>query len=332
MKRTLIFILLVSASLSFASVSCAGQPTIERIVLLAWMGDPGALMKLRKAAEKGDAEAQDALGGLHTPGGPLPTDYLKAVKWFRKSALNGYVGGQKDLADSYWFGHGVPQDYARAFFWYHQAATQGNADAQSMLGYQYATGQGVPQDYVGAFIWFSKAAEQGNPDAQFELGAAYYRGEGVPQDYTLAVAWYRKAAEQAYPQAQGALGAMYMQGDGVPQNYIEAYKWFNLSKAFAKSNGKLYKNLEMLINDLSTRMTKEQVAQAQTEATDWFDKYNKNKAAEAKKQDELLSKKNEITSLSQVAPPPGWVKGNASVPAHKTAHKGMSDDNSAPNK
>jgi TPR repeat protein len=298
--------LLVTASVCAGSPSYAAQP--KRIIVLAYIGDPDAIIKLRKAAGKGDAEAQDVLGELHLKGGSLPLDYTKAVMWFRKSAEQGDADGQIDLACSYYNGQGVPQDYAKAFFWYHKAAEKGNADAEKSVGYLYATGQGVPQDYEKSVIWYSKAANGGDASAQFELGAAYYQGEGVPQDYTQAVVWYRKAAEQAYPHAQGALGAMYMQGDGVPQDYIKAYKWFDLAKAFSKSNGKLYKAGEMSLSILSIRMTKGQIAQAQKEATDWFDKYNKKKAAEAKNMDAKFAKKygskNIYITLSQAPVPP----------------------------
>jgi len=321
--------LLVTASVCVRSPSYAAQPTIAGIIVLAYLGDPGALIRLRKAAGKGDAEAQDALGELHIKGGSLPQDYAKAAMWFRKSAGQGYAQGQIDLARSYYNGQGVPQDYAKAFFWEHKAAEKGNADAQDSVGYMYATGQGVPQDYEKSVIWYSKAANGGDAFAQFELGAAYDQGEGVPQDYTQAVVWYRKAAEQAYPHAQGALGAMYMQGDGVPQDYIKAYKWFDLSKAFSKSNGKIYKADEMFLSTLSIRMTKGQIAQAQKEATDWFENYNKKKAAEAKN---MNAKNNKITDISQLPPPPAWMIGTASTPTAMTSHTGVSNDNSAPNK
>ena len=76
------------------------------------------------AAEQGNADAQFALGMMHTNG------------------------------------EGVPQNYAEAAIWFRLAAEQGHAWALATLGASYDTGRGVPQDNVEAHTWLNLAASR----------------------------------------------------------------------------------------------------------------------------------------------------------------------------
>jgi hypothetical protein len=130
---------------------------------------------------------------------------VKRVR-IRIAAEQGDASEQNRLGILYHGGHGVPQDYAEAAKWFRKAAEQGDADAQLNLGNMYSKGQGVPQDYVEAVKWYRKVAEQGNVTAQNDLGLMYYKGQGVPQDYVEAAEWFRKAAEQGDVTAQISAG------------------------------------------------------------------------------------------------------------------------------
>ena len=88
-------------------------------------------------------------------------------------------------------------------------------------------------------------------------------GRGVPQDYVEAVKWYRKAAEQGDASAQYNLGVMYYNGQGVPQDYIQAHMWLNLSAA--QGNKVAVQNRDLI----ASKMSPEQVAQAQRLAREW---------------------------------------------------------------
>ena len=180
----------------------------------------------RKAAEQGDADAQCNLGVCYENGDGVPLDYSEAVKWYRKAAEQGNANAQYNLGVCYANGKGVPQNYSEAAKWYRKAAEQGNANAQNNLGVCYENGNGVRQDYSEAVKWYRKAAEQGNANAQYNLGVCYENGNGVPQDYSEAVKWYKKAAEQGDADAQYKLGVCYEGGFGVPQNYSKAAKWY----------------------------------------------------------------------------------------------------------
>jgi len=80
---------------------------------------------------------------------------------YRKAAEQGDANAQNNVGAMYANGKGVPQDYAQAMRWYRKATEQGDAAAEYGVGRMYANGNGVPQDYAQAIGWFRKAAEQG---------------------------------------------------------------------------------------------------------------------------------------------------------------------------
>ena len=86
---------------------------------------------------------------------------------------------------------------------------------------------------------------------------------GVPQDGEKAVKWFQKAADQGLAVAQHILGLMYANGMGVPQDYIVAHMWYNLAGAQGNEDA------INLRNDLSKKMTADQVAEAQRRASAW---------------------------------------------------------------
>lgn len=94
---------------------------------------------------------------------------VETATWFHKAAEQGNALAQNRLGDCYREGKGVAQDYAEAVKWYRKAAEQGNDWAQHNLGLCYRDGLGVKRDKVAALQWFRKASEQGNRYAQESL-------------------------------------------------------------------------------------------------------------------------------------------------------------------
>jgi predicted aspartyl protease len=176
------------------------------------------------AAQKGDADAQEALGDIF------------------------YSGGA-----------GVNQDYKEAAKCYLLAAK--NPQAELRLGYMNYNGQGVTQDYKEALKWYRLAADQGNAEAQFFLGNMYHDGKGVVQDYQEAVKWHRLAAHEE-PRAQLSLGIQYYGGkEGVAQDYQYAYMW--LSLAASKLDGPLAGVASRSRDGVAKEMTHAEVLAAQ---------------------------------------------------------------------
>ena len=95
---------------------------------------------------------------------PPQIDANEAKKFasIKAEAEKGDVDAQIALGFAYKGGLGVSQSYVEAAKWFQKAAEQGDADAQYHLGQMYEKGEGVPQNYVEAYKWYSLAAAQGN--------------------------------------------------------------------------------------------------------------------------------------------------------------------------
>jgi hypothetical protein len=100
----------------------------------------------------------------------VPQDYAEALRWYRKAADQGDAGAQQAIGSAYYYGDGVAQDRSEAARWYRLAADKGFAKAQYSLGLLYYDGRGVAQDRAEAYRLFHRAADQGNENAQRIVG------------------------------------------------------------------------------------------------------------------------------------------------------------------
>ena len=218
--------------------------------------------QLKRGAERGDPEAEFALGKAYDTGKGVPLDPPKAFEYYRLSAKHGNAKAQNNLASIYatgsngvkmndaearkWLRRAAEQGAAlaqdnlglilaeesdpEALRWFERAATQGLLSAQRHLGNIYYNGtNGIERDYVKAFYWLQKAAEQNDAWSQNLLGVMYQNGQGGPPDTALAMLWFGRSAEQGNAKAQSNLGQMYCLGHGVETNPVEGYKWLTLS-------------------------------------------------------------------------------------------------------
>lgn len=94
---------------------------------------PGAARHYRRAAMRGLAEAQHALGFLYAIGQGVRQDEVMAVAWFRRAAEQGHCGAQHNLGVMYAEGRGVPRDEAQAVAWFYRAARSGSEVAREWL-------------------------------------------------------------------------------------------------------------------------------------------------------------------------------------------------------
>jgi TPR repeat protein len=149
-------------------------------------------------------------------------------------------------------------------------AQQGDAKAQALVGLiNYRGSRDMPRDLNEAANWFRRAAEQGNASGQFYLGTMCYQGQGVPQDYAEAAKWYRLAAEQGDPEAQYSLGVMYARGEAGQTDQVQAYMWLNLAAARFPASDTRRRTATDSRELLATKMTPEQLSQAQKLSRDW---------------------------------------------------------------
>lgn len=181
---------------------------------------------LKKAAEKGDADAQfqlgfyyerdpnrlliqegrDALNLLQLNWDDCP-DYIvcktelenyryKAMKWYRKAAEQGHVKAKFNLGLIYERGIGterLERNREEAEKWIQESAKQGYTPAKCWMGYYYmGNAVTIPKDEEKAFQWYSEAAQEGSEEACFRLGQFYEHGICVEPDREKAISWYRK--------------------------------------------------------------------------------------------------------------------------------------------
>ena len=168
------------------------------------------------------------------------------------------------LGKIYLGGQGMPRDYEKAIVWLKKAADRGDADAQSELGTLLV----AVQAYREAISWFQKAADQGQVSAQNSLAAMYENGQGVPQNYEQAALLYRKAAGNGDARAMFNIGLMNFKGHGVPTDFVQAEMWFNLATAHASDLQVRYQAAASR-DELATKMTSAQIAEAQRLASEW---------------------------------------------------------------
>ncbi len=193
--------------------------------------DATAVQWYRKAADQGLPVAQFSLAWMYRSGLGVTKDYGQAVQWFRRASDQGFAAAQAELGWMYQYALGVQQDNAQAFQLYQRSAAKGGSPAETRLAFMYENGLGVSKDYAQALEWYRKAADQGNPRAQTSVGIFYQNGWAVPQDYAQALQWYRKAADQNFSWAQRRMGMMYKNGWGVPKDPEQAREWFQKAKA-----------------------------------------------------------------------------------------------------
>jgi TPR repeat protein len=185
-------------------------------------------------------------------------DYAEAMRWDRKAADQGNAQAQNRIGWLYQNGLGVARDYVEAMRWYRMAADHGNVPAQAHIGWLYQNGWGVAQDSAEARIWMQKAAAAGDdyakrwlasrqvsdlpstaasvatsPAPEVSAAEALQKGNQAYErkDYAQAMRWYRVAADQGNAQAQSNIGILYEHGLGVAQDSAEARAWMQKAAA-----------------------------------------------------------------------------------------------------
>ena len=194
---------------------------------------------LLEAANRGDAEAQLALGYRLRDGDGAERDENASVGWFRKAADQGNVIAWKELGVAYRYGYGVEENWKVASEWFEKAAEHGLAEAQCHLGLLLAN----ENDDAAAAVWYRKAAEQGDAFAQCQLGMTYDLGHGVAQDKHEAEVRLTRSAEQEDETAQYWLGSLYLEASDQERALI----WF--TKAAQQGNADAQFELGAILED-----------------------------------------------------------------------------------
>jgi len=127
-------------------------------------------------------------------------DYQAALFAWQPLAEKGDANAQNALGWLYNEGKGAGLDFGQAFKWYMLAAEQGNVHAHYNLGFLHEHGNGTPRDEGAAMHWYTLAAQHGDDRAYYRLGLMYARATTTPEDSVRAYMWYHIAAAQAEDQ------------------------------------------------------------------------------------------------------------------------------------
>jgi uncharacterized protein len=185
------------------------------------------------AAEKGNADAQNALGLAYFSGLRGEENTPAAVSWFEKAAQQKHPAAMYNLGVLAYNGEVASTNKAKGVELIKEAAGAGNPDAQYMIGTMYQSGAITgARDFNQAYTYVSSAAHQGFPEAQNRLGYFYSNGLGVIKNDNIAHEWYLKAANAGLAKAQHNVGENYFFGVGVKKNEDIAISWY---KKAAKS-------------------------------------------------------------------------------------------------
>lgn len=204
------------------------ERAVESIPKLAARGIPEALEIVRGFAEKGDVEAQFALGVAYLNGTGLKKDYLEAIKWFSRASEQDDDRAKALLGLMYYNGDGVKQNYFEAAKLFKRSSLVvgsskmlKDANIQFALGVMSRDGIDEKQDLEKAVGYFSQAASQGH-------------GEALSAIHELA--------EQNIAEAQHIWGYYTYMGELVDKNKSEGIEW--LVKAIKHGNGGAYQHLK----------------------------------------------------------------------------------------
>jgi hypothetical protein len=114
-----------------------------------------------------------------------------ALAWYSRAAEQGDADAQNNLGAMYDAGEGIRENNAEALRWYGLSADQGNPIAQNNLGAMYYAGEGAELDRVEAYKWFYIAEKLGSDDGKENRikSARSMRSAEVAKAKRLAQEW-----------------------------------------------------------------------------------------------------------------------------------------------
>ena len=242
---------------------------------------PDALQKLMKVAEKGNPEAQNAIGQAYLNGKGVTKSEEKAIEWLEKAAAKGSAEALYTMGNFYFYGNSplIGKFYKKAIEYYSKAAAKGDANAQRQLSVCLYNGIGTAQSYRDAFNWVSKSVNADpTPITENNLGVCYTTGNGTRASIPQAMELFQKASEAGDAMAQYNLGSLLLE-----EGQLDVKKGFEyLEKSAAKNNLLALKKLgDLYYNGKYTNLTRErgfeyytkaaqQVPATATETLDYF--------------------------------------------------------------
>ena len=178
-------------------------------------------------AELGELEAQAFLGVIYVERGKDDPSFLpRGVRWIKRAAQRGHAEAQFVMGLMFSAGIGVPVRPGRAARWYRKAAAQGIAEAHSRLGFMHEMGEGVKQDKVLARKLYLKGFGLGDTGAPFRIAGLYSLGEGgLPKDRREAHRWELIGAQFGDPRSQSIVASDFINDTSVEKDTEKSVYW-----------------------------------------------------------------------------------------------------------
>lgn len=154
---------------------------------------PAHVLALTEKANRGDVGAQLQLAQFYDGG--RWANGTEAEKWYRRAAEAGNAEAQNGLGSAMQ----AEERYGEARLWYEKAAAQNHTLAINNLGHLYDEGLGVPQDRRRGFELYTRAADLGEPEAMWNMAVMYDQGQLGQKDGIMACVWANRAFKYAKP-------------------------------------------------------------------------------------------------------------------------------------
>jgi len=153
-----------------------------------------AASALTRAADTGDAEAQNLLGVMHLNGMSVAQEPRRSAALFAAAAEQGLKEARYNLSNLLYNGLGIRRDETRAQEELLAAARAGHRPALRSLGYLYHLAGGEERWQRLSTRCFHIAAEAGDPLAKYAYGMRLALGHGTGVDMIAALQWLSAAA------------------------------------------------------------------------------------------------------------------------------------------
>jgi hypothetical protein len=184
------------------------------------------ITELKNRAQNGEAKAQIELAIRLRDGKGVTKNDADAMQWAHKAADAGNADAQDFVGFAYLRGAVVKRNTALAIAYFKEAADE-SAQAAFNLGQCYFGAQGTEQDCAKALEYWEKAASKGHGRAAAAAAMAFHAGEGIRRDAKKARQLAERAAELGNAGGLVFLGELQFQAgdmDTAKTNWTKASK------------------------------------------------------------------------------------------------------------